>query len=391
MDKPPNARAASRRLVLLCGVAPALVVVALALWRPWLIAQMDHRVYDQSLRALPASRQDDSRVTIIDIDERSVAAVGQWPWGRDVLALLVTRLHEMGATVIALDVIFPESDRFQRVEPGRSDDTDASLAAALREAHVIVGYAFTFNDRTRSSTGCAPEPLRMPVVQTSAANLDLPAFRATGLVCSLPLIATAAQGSGFLNAVPDADGMLRRVPLMIEHQGRLYPALGLAAAMAATGAHPAALRLLNVNATSLVLDAREIPLDGRSNLMLRYRDRRERCATSPRWTFWKGGRQPLRSRTPLPWSVRPLSVRAMELRRRSTPSSRASRCRRPLPTISCAPISFRALPMQLIVEIAGVLALGIAAAMLVARFGLAWGSAASLLLLAAAWRGTGWA
>jgi CHASE2 domain-containing sensor protein len=391
VEKPSNARAASRRLVLLCGVAPALMVVALALWRPWLIAQMDRRVYDQSLRALPASRQDDSRVTIIDIDERSVAAVGQWPWGRDVLARLVTRLHEMGATVIALDVIFPESDRFQRVEPGRSDDTDASLAAALREAHVIVGYAFTFNDRTRSSAGCAPEPLRMPVVQTSAANLELPAFRATGLVCSLPLIATAAQGSGFLNAVPDADGMLRRVPLMIEHQGRLYPALGLAAAMAATGAHPAALRLLNVNATSLVLDAREIPLDGRSNLLLRYRG-------PARTLRYVSAVDILEGRAPagaVKNAVAMVGATALGTRDGvATPFDTVFPGVEVQATVAdnLLRADFISRPADAaIFEIAGVLALGIAAAMLVARFGLAWGSAVSLLLLAAAWRGTGWA
>src|SRR4029078_1063259 len=90
-EKPPNPRAAGRRLVLLCGVAPALWTVALAIFTPSLFTQFDRRVYDGLLRSLakPASP---SRVAVIDIDERSVAAIGQWPWSRDVLARLVIGL-----------------------------------------------------------------------------------------------------------------------------------------------------------------------------------------------------------------------------------------------------------------------------------------------------------
>jgi adenylate cyclase len=109
------------------------------------------------------------------------------------------------------------------------------------------------------------------VVQSGATSIDWPVFRATGVVCSVPQISGAAQASGFLNAVPDSDGMLRRLPLVIEHEGRFYPALGLAAAMTVTGGRPIALRVLNDNTTALVLDTREIPLDGRGNLLLRYR------------------------------------------------------------------------------------------------------------------------
>src|SRR5262245_41024524 len=177
----------------------------------------------------------------------------------------------MGAVVIALDVIFPESDRFQRVDSAPGDETDAALASALQQGHVVVAYAFTFTENASPSPNCLLNPLTMPVVQQGTVNAELPVFHSTGVVCSLPQISKAAQASGFLNAIPDSDGMLRRLPLVIEHQGQLYPALGLAAAMAASGERPIALKMVNVNATSLVLDSREVPLDARSNLLVRYR------------------------------------------------------------------------------------------------------------------------
>ena len=122
MEKPQNARAAGRRLVLLCGVAPALWTVALAIFTPSLFTQFDRRVYDGLLRSLPKSAP--HRVAVIDIDERSVAAVGQWPWSRDVIARLVIGLRELGARVIAFDVVFPETDRFEGIDPSLFFDDD---------------------------------------------------------------------------------------------------------------------------------------------------------------------------------------------------------------------------------------------------------------------------
>ena len=390
VEKPPNARVAGRRLVLLCGVVPALLTVALAVSRPVLLTQLDRRVYDGFLRALPASPQDSSRVTVIDIDERSLAAIGQWPWSRDVIGRLVTRLREMGAVVIALDVIFPESDRFQRVEPARSDETDAALASALQQGHVVVGYAFTFTETANPSPNCRLSPLTMPVVQSGASNTESPVFRATGVVCSLPQISNAAQASGFLNAVPDSDGMLRRLPLIIEHQGRLYPALGLAAAMAATGARPVALRMVNVNATSLVLDSREVPLDARSNLLLRYRGR----TRSLRYVSAVDVLQGRASPAAVTNMIAIVGATALGTRDGvATPFDTLFPGVEVQATVADNLLrgDFISRPADaLSVEMAAVLSLGIAVTLLISRFGLAWGSAAGLLLLAGEWRGSAW-
>jgi adenylate cyclase len=88
------------------------------------------------------------------------------------------------------------------------------------------------------------------------------------------MLAEAAATSGFLNAAPDSDGILRRVPLLAELDGRVYPGLALAAVSAATGARDIALRITNVNASSLTIDNRTVPVDGKSNLLLRYRGKK---------------------------------------------------------------------------------------------------------------------
>ena len=98
-----------------------------------------------------------------------------------------------------------------------------------------------------------------------------PFFEATGAVCSLKPLAEAAGQSGFLNAAPDSDGILRRAPLVIGLDGRVYPSLAVAAVSMATAARDGALRAVSVNHVSLTLDQLTVPLDGKSNLLLRYR------------------------------------------------------------------------------------------------------------------------
>ena len=83
--------------------------------------------------------------------------------------------------------------------------------------------------------------------------------------------AQAAGASGFLNATPDPDGVMRRVPLLLELNGNVYPALALAAVMSAKRTPGTELRVANVNTSALSLGDTVAPLDGKSNLLVRYR------------------------------------------------------------------------------------------------------------------------
>jgi CHASE2 domain-containing sensor protein len=263
------ARAESRRFVLLCGLAPAILTVALVVYRPDFVAQVDYRAYDILLRSIP-TKPPDGRVAIVDIDDRSLSAIGQWPWRRDLVAQLISRLREHGASVIAMDVVFAEPDRYD-TETREPSPRDESLAAALLQGRVVLGYALTFSGIDSGHRECVLHPLGVPVVQPHDGSADPPVFRADGAICSLPALARAAGRSGFLNAVPDFDGILRRVPLVIQYEGTTYPALALAAVLEANGAKAIALRARNENMTSLELSTGAVPLDGRSNLLVRYR------------------------------------------------------------------------------------------------------------------------
>jgi adenylate cyclase len=121
-------------------------------------------------------------------------------------------------------------------------------------------------------------PIGVPILQSShaAEEIESPYFEASGAVCSLPFLAEAAGASGFLNAAPDSDGILRRVPLVAKLDGRLYPSLALAAASRTLRVRDMSLHVSNVNASVLALDERHVPVDGKSNLLLRYRGEKRR-------------------------------------------------------------------------------------------------------------------
>jgi CHASE2 domain-containing sensor protein len=277
----PRAHGAPRRrLVFLCGVFPVLVIAALAVSRPAFLGRLDASVYDILLRSTH-TKGPGQNVVIVDVDDRSLTTIGQWPWRRDVIGRLIARLRDAGSSAIALDMIFAEPDRYgeprdseARSTGDRATTPDAALAGALREGRVILGYGLTFDRAPRAPSACLLHPTSVAIVQRHDETIHEPFFHATGAVCSLPMLAEAAATSGFLNAAPDADGVLRRVPLLAELDGRIYPGLALAAVAYATGARDVGLRIANVNASVLTIDNRTVPVDGKSNLLLRYRGKK---------------------------------------------------------------------------------------------------------------------
>ena len=122
-----------RRLVLLCGIVPAVAVALLSLVRPAAFTHFEYGVYDRLTRAIGA-HSPGGHVAIVDVDERSLATVGQWPWRRDVVGRLIAALHDAGASVIAIDVIFAETDRYERQADGAASSSDEMLSARSKAA-----------------------------------------------------------------------------------------------------------------------------------------------------------------------------------------------------------------------------------------------------------------
>jgi HD-GYP domain-containing protein (c-di-GMP phosphodiesterase class II) len=386
-----------RRLVVVCGLVPTFAAAALCLYRPSLLARIDWRIYDTMVRAAD-THPPDSRVVIVDVDEQSLTEVGQWPWRRDLIAKLIGNLRDLGASIVALDIMFAESDR--SAEAG--GNPDAVLADALHAGGVVLGYALTFDDPGALRRQCVHHPLGLAIVRDDDEHDDDPFFRAAASVCNLPHLARAAGASGFMNAAPDVDGILRRVPLVVELEGQVYPALALAAVSAATGTRSVALRVANVDASTLLISHEgsltakslpppdagtdvHVPLDGKSNLLLRYRGVKHTFPYVSAVDVMNGQARASAFKDKV------VFVGTSALGTREVVST-------PLDTVFTgvevqATVADNLLQQDFLrrpgygvtLEALTVLALGLLAALLVARFGLAWGAVSVAVGLVGVW------
>ena len=209
------------------------------------IVQFRLYVFDEFLRLKPRDYLP-TPVRIVDIDDDSLARLGQWPWPRTRLADLVDRLTQLGAVAIAFDVLFNEPDR---TTPSRlvgevrglaPDDPLLARMAALPDHDQVFAEAMK---RSRVVLGFAPrrwEHPRLPAVKASVAMAGddprpwLPKF--LGASSSLRVLEAAAAGDGSLGMFPEPDGIVRRAPLLAVIADRLYPSLSLEALRVAQGA-----------------------------------------------------------------------------------------------------------------------------------------------------------
>ena len=215
------------------------------------LTELDLAIADARMRAL-MPRTLDARIAIVDIDEKSLADIGRWPWSRDRMAALADALFvNQRAAVVGFDVIFAEPDTssglpaLERLAANAPElaaplareraalDFDARFAKSLQGQPAVLGYYLT-NERDAHKTGVLPAP-----VFDAAALQGRPiAFtRWDGYASNLAVFARAAPIAGYFNNVPDPDGLVRSVPLVAELDGAHYEALALAMLRVYTG-HP---------------------------------------------------------------------------------------------------------------------------------------------------------
>jgi adenylate cyclase len=252
--------------------ALAALLAGLASWQPpATLVDLNRDVHDAFARqTTPPSPS--SRIAIVALDEASLAAHGQWPWPRDLVARLIDRLAAAGVAVIAVDVLFPEADRLSRPGDAGSGvaDTDATLARAMAAVPVVAAVALTFEQATADVTSrCDLRPVE-PIVRERAGDIHRGLFAARGAVCSIGVLMDAARASGTINVSPDDDGVLRRIPVVTRVRGRLQTALALAAVAVATSS-PIVLDQRDSGSLDLQVGEHRVPLDANGQILLRQR------------------------------------------------------------------------------------------------------------------------
>ncbi len=209
----------------------------------------DAKLYDYRMRLTMPHTADD-RIVILDIDEKSLKQEGRWPWGRDKLAALMDKLFDhYGVAVVGFDVVFAEKDtssglnvlqelgrkqfkevaQFQSVLSQIKPDLeyDTLFANKLKRRNVVLGYYFSNSEGGApvSTSGALPQAV-FPAGSFKGRPINFIKWDSYG--ANLPELQESAATAGHFNPIVDFDGVVRRIPMIVEHNGSYYESLSLA-------------------------------------------------------------------------------------------------------------------------------------------------------------------
>ncbi len=240
-----------------------------------------------------------NEVVIVAIDQKSVDALGRWPWPRTRIAELIERLDAYGAKVVALDIVFSEPDEslglstikglknrlkdkgqdvrseIEAVE--KAADSDARLASALKKSpSAILGYFFFTSKEEIKHLEEKQAAYLIPSRFTSIRYIEkgTPSpdiLTAAGVEENIKVLSDAATNFGYFNTAPDSDGTVRWVPLAIKYGDNFYPHLALEAVRKYLASPPLILNAARYGVDSIQIGHRNVPTDERGRLLINYR------------------------------------------------------------------------------------------------------------------------
>ncbi len=231
-----------KKILAAISLAAAVLIAAVLYFQPaffsrWII-QIESDSYDRELKRHFRPLPPHPSIAIVAIDDKSIAAFGRWPWDRFKIAELASKLQALGASAIAFDMVFSEAqpnpaaevlakadntaliEELKRLEP--AFDADAALADQLQKGTNLLGFALASDG---SQSGLLPNPLF-----TLKQGESSPIYEMKGFIGNLPAFQKSAGKAGFLNAMVDADGILRFSPLLLREGENVYASLALEAA-----------------------------------------------------------------------------------------------------------------------------------------------------------------
>jgi adenylate cyclase len=282
-----------------------VALMALAFNPPYFIEIFELKIFDL-LTKYSAPYQPDPRIIIVGIDQKSLDAHGRWPWPRDVIGQLITKLAGFNAKVVALDITFStQADKEAKDILGgvsaiaektslhvkapefveeleklkKASSRDEALAGAIKNAgNVVTGILFHGSDEavysaeTQDKKFPLIEPFRIKLVQRDQASRDTHIwFKVTGAEPNIPLIQEAGSATGFLNTWMETDGVIRSHPLVMESNGKFFPSLALSTALMYSGASQSAQAVFRDGMFAGVAYGDEfIPADPHGRALLSY-------------------------------------------------------------------------------------------------------------------------
>lgn len=210
-------------------------------------------------------------VVIVDVDDRSIAEVGQWPWPRTRFAEIVDRVTADGPVVLGFDIVFSEPDRLSPEQIAADNKTlpqdladglaqllsnDQALATSFSRSRVVLGQtSVRVGVEIAEYAGLAPEVPHAVIGQDPRPFIQ----KYPDLIENLPELEGIAAGRGMFSVRPEYDGVYRRVPIVVAVEGQLRLGLSPEMLRVATGARPFGVRSNEAGVNAVVLAGQQVP------------------------------------------------------------------------------------------------------------------------------------
>ncbi|MBR1027607.1 CHASE2 domain-containing protein [Bradyrhizobium liaoningense] len=264
---------------LMC-LALLVVFAGARLWDPPPIQELRLRTFDM-FQLIDPRHKAARPVTIVDIDDKSLAKLGQWPWPRTRIADLIQNLTGSGAVTIGFDMVFSEADRLNPdLVASQMRDLDDATRARLRELPTndqILADAIKRSSVVLGETGQQPISSEIDkslpftgIATVGEEGAERFLFEFPGLLRNVPVIEKVAAGRGLFSIKTERDGLIRRVPLIMRAQGNIMPSLSLEILRVVTGTPTLLVRTDKTGIRAVRLKGVEIPTDKNGQLWVHY-------------------------------------------------------------------------------------------------------------------------
>lgn len=216
-------------------------------------------------------------VVIVDIDEKSLQALGQWPWSRDILSKILYNLSNAQVAVIGFDIVFAEEDRtsphkiFKKLDIKKENipNFDLDFSQAIANTPTILGYQFELTDKKYINKN-APS-IQTIFIEKNKKQGENYLITAQGTILNIPILQNSSYSSGFFNNIPDDTGIIRSIPLIISYEDEIYPSLSLETLRIGLGINKIYINYDENGIKNLQLDDLIIPTDRYGRLLINFR------------------------------------------------------------------------------------------------------------------------
>ncbi len=221
-------------------------------------------------------------VAIIDVDDASLAEIGQWPWPRTQIAQLTEKTMQAGAVGLAFDILFSEPDRLSpgkiaadnpglpehvRTDLSNLPSNDDVLAATFARSRVVTGQSSVRSVQSKAAAEGEVSQIPHAILGPDPSDFLL---QFPELIQNLPVLEQAATGQGVFTVLPDPDGVYRRVPLVMLVQGALRLSIGVELLRVATGGDAFAIRANEAGVDGIVVARKLIQTEADATVWPRF-------------------------------------------------------------------------------------------------------------------------